>query len=379
MSHLRVFQISFSVLWVLATWGFDRPTRNAETKSAVAAPLDECRVVGQIDRLEGEGMLLREGTSNPLTPGKPLCAGDRLQLTANTRATAICAADGTARSLPVGTPSLATSICPAVVEECEDPATSGNVGCGRNPIAILPSNLPHILSPRNTALLTTQPHISWSAVPGASRYTVTLETVEAIWGPIEVTGTEVTYTGEVPLAAGTSYKLTVVADNGAMATSRFALLDDAEQTEVMQLLEMQPVLEMQPAGEGVTIPPRVYVYTDNLLFAEAIDTLETEIANGNRSSAIYLQLGQLYQDIDLSFKVEEAYHDAIERAKGERNLKAEALAHIRLGQLYQNSGNLEAAIEQFFQAKELYDRSGNGDRSQDVDELLQEIITPFDR
>ncbi|HIK30333.1 MAG TPA: hypothetical protein IGS17_02620 [Oscillatoriales cyanobacterium M59_W2019_021] len=39
----------------------------------------------------------------------------------------------------------------------------------------------------------------------------------------------------------------------------------------------------------------------------------------------------------------------------------------------------KVAIEQFSQAKELFDRSGDGDRSQDVDELLQEIITPFDR
>lgn len=72
---------------------------------------------------------------------------------------------------------------------------------------------------------------------------VTLETAEVIWGPTEVAGTEVTYTGDVPLAAGTSYKLTVVADNGAMATSRFALLEDAERTVVTQLLEMQPIDE----------------------------------------------------------------------------------------------------------------------------------------
>ena len=373
MSKIGVFPTGLAVLCLLATLEFDIPSRDGETQSAVAASLNECRIVGQIDRLDGEGMLLREGTSDPLTPGKPLCAGDRLQLTANARATAICAADGTVRGLPVGTPSLAISVCPAVVEECEDPATSRNPSCGRNPVLILPSNLPHILSPRNTALLTTQPHIRWSAVPGASRYMVTLETAEVIWGPIEVAGTEVTYTGDVPLAAGTSYKLTVVADNGAMATSRFALLEDAERTVVTQLLEMQPI------DEGVAIPPRVYIYTDNLLFAEAIDTLETEIANGNRSSAVYLHLGKLYKRIDLPLKAEEAYNLAIERAKVESNLKAEALAHTRLGQLYRNAGNSEAAIEQFSQAKELYDRSGDRDRSQDVDELLQDLIIPSDR
>ncbi|MGB3239975.1 MAG: tetratricopeptide repeat protein [Geitlerinemataceae cyanobacterium] len=374
MNHHRI-RLTIAVLFLFGVLEFDVRTQfrtqYGDTKSAVAAPIDlsdECRTVGQIDRLEGEGSLLREGMSETLTPGKRLCAGDRVQLTANARAMAMCSADGTTRSFPVGMQSLATSVCPGVLEECKDPESDPNSGCGRNLTEILEPNLPHILSPRNTVLLTTQPQIRWEPVPGASRYTVTLENAEeAVWGPIEVEGTEIAYGGDIPLAAGPSYTLTVTADNGSQSETRFHLLDESDRDRVMQLLAMQPT------DETAVIPPQVYVYADNDLFSEAIEILEMAIDNGNRSAAIYLQLGQLYNETGLSFKAEEAYWEAIELATTEGNLKGQALAHTRLGQLYRDAGNLEAAIDRFSQAQMLYEQAGELDLAREVEALLQKL------
>jgi hypothetical protein len=369
MSHHKI-RLGITILLLSGVFELDVRTRYRDT-SAVAAPINECQTVGQIDRLEGEGLLLREGMSDrPLTPGERLCAGDRVQLTVNARAMAICTADTTTRSFPVGIELLATSVCPDILPEC-DP-NNDNPGCGRGDNdKILEPNLPHILSPRNTALLTTQPQIRWEPVSGASRYTVRVEKDgETVWGAIEVEGTKILYSGDIPLEAGSSYKLTVTTDTGATATSRFSVLNEAKRTEVMR------VLAIQPNDAMAVIPARVYVYTDNLLFSEAIEMLENAIAQGDRSAAIYLQLGQLYQEIDLFFKAEEAYSEAIELATNEGNLKGQALAHVRLGQVERGVGHIEAAIDRLSQAKMLYEQAGDLDRAAEIETLLQEWQLP---
>jgi hypothetical protein len=361
-------RLTIAILFLSGVLEWDGRTQHGDTATAVAAQSHECTEIGRIDRVEGEGLLFREGISDTvLTPGERLCVGDRVQLAANARAIAMCATDGTTRSFPQGMESQTTSVCPPV-EECDE---SQNPGCARgNNDRILEPNIPHILSPHNTALLTTQPQLRWGTFPGANRYTVTIENGgETVWGPIEVEGTEIIYAGN-PLAAGSSYKLTVTADNGA-ASSRFSLLDEAKRTEVMQVLAMQPI------DEKAIIPSSVYVYSENNLFAEAIDTLEIAIANGNRSAAIYLRLGQLYNGIGLSFKAEEAYSEAIERAIVEGNLKGQALARARLGQVYLNTGHLEPAIEQFSQATQLYEQAGDLDRAAEAADLLKEAQPPL--
>jgi hypothetical protein len=283
---------------------------------------------------------------------------------ADTRTSIFCPTDGTVRIAPVGMESMAGSFCPAV-KECEDQKSNPNPGCIRNPILLDPT-IPHILSPRNTALLTTQPHLRWSVFPNASRYTVTLENdnAEVIWGPVEVQGTEITYSGDVPLVPEPTYILTVTTDTGDIATSTFSLLDDTQRQKVLELLAMQP------QETATVIPPQVYIYTQNRLFADAIETLETEIAQGNRSAAIYLELGQLYLGIDLPFNAEQAYLESLELAIAEKNLNGQALAHVRLGQLYHKTGNLEASIDQFSQAKMLYEQAGEPDLAAEVEELM---------
>lgn len=286
---------------------------------------------------------------------------------ADTRTSLVCPTDGTVRIVPVGMELMASSFCPAV-KECEDPNNNPNPGCirGNDTISLDPT-IPRILSPGNTTkLLTTQPHLRWSVFPGASRYTVTLEhdNAEVIWEPVEVSGTEITYSGDVPLEPGPTYILTVTADTGGTATSKFTILNDSERQEVLELLAMQP------QETTAVIPAQVYIYTHKRLFADAIETLETEIAQGNRSAAIYLELGQLYLGIDLPFNAEQAYLESLELAIAEKNLNGQALAHVRLGQLYHKTGNLEASIDQFSQAKMLYEQAGEPDLAAEVEELM---------
>ncbi len=356
MNHTGI-RLIIAILALSGTIEWNAQTRHGETTIAVAQPSESCQEIGRISN--GEGLLLRNGISSPIVAGERLCVGDRVQAT-NAGTSAECTTDGTTRRFPQGMASPATSVCPPV-EEC-DPD-----GCIRgDDDRIFDPNIPHILSPRNTALLTTQPPLRWGAFPGASRYTVTVEQGgETVWGPIEVEGTEIAYSGN-PLAAGSSYKLTVTADNGA-ASSRFSLLNEAKQAEVKQVLAMQPI------DATAVIPPLVYIYIHHSLFSEAIEMVETAIGNGNRSAAIYLQLGQLYNDVSLSFKAEQAYLEAIELATSEGNLKGQALARARLGQLYLNSGNVAAAIEQLSQATMLYEQAGDPDRAAAVEKIRQEV------
>ena len=332
----------------------------------MAAPTEECQFRGQIEVLEGGGsIVLSDGSERSLAPGNELCSGDRVKLVASSRAIAVCAADGMARSLPVGIPASVTSVCPAV-EECDSNSTNPGPGCGRNP-EIFDANALQIISPRDTALLTAQPTIRWEEVPGASGYTVTLEQGEVIWGPMEVAGTEIVYSGDAPLEAGPSYKLTVMADNGSTATTRFNLLSEIDRTQVMQVLAMQPT-------DGVAeIPPQVYVYLEKQLWAEAIEFLEGAIASGNRSGAIYLQLGELYSTIELLGRAEEAYLAAIDLTAVEGRQKGEALTRVRLAHVYRKMGRTEEAISQLNQAKILYEGVQDGDRVLAVEALLEDI------
>jgi hypothetical protein len=273
----------------------------------------------------------------------------------------VCETDGTTYLLPIGMPSIVDSVCPAL-DECEDPKNTDNPGCGRSPDVLNP-NPPNIISPRNQ-ILNTQPKFRWLAVPGSSRYTVTLNRgSQVIWGLIEVEETEITYAGEMPLSPGPSYELTVKADNGATAIGRFNILNEVDRAEVMKLLAMQPT----DTADG--IPLQVYVYLDRELFSEAIDTLETAISNGNRSAAVPLKLGELYRRMELPFLAEQAYLTALEFSTKEGNLKGQALAHTRLGILYKSRDNSETATFQFSQAKTLYEQAGAIDLARKIEQV----------
>ena len=363
---MQYSQMPFAIATLLlsSALAFDPQHRDWHTLPAMAAPTEECRLYGQIEVLEGGGsIVLSDRSERPLAPGSELCSGDRVKLVASSRAIAVCAADGMARSLPVGIPASVTSVCPAV-EECD--LNNTNPGCGRNP-DIFDTNALQILSPRDTALLTAQPTIRWEEVPGASGYTVTLEQGEVIWGPMEVAGTEIVYSGDAPLDAVSSYKLTVMADNGSTATTRFNLLSETDRADTLQILAMQPTDAM------AEVPPQVYVYLEKGLWAEAIEFLEGAIASGNRSGAIYLQLGELYSTIELLGRAEEAYLAAIDLTAVEGRQKGEALTRVRLAHVYRRMGRTEEAISQLSEAKILYERVQDGDRVLEVEELLEDF------
>ena len=363
MKHSQM-PFAIATLLLSSALAFDPRHRDWHTSPAMAAPTEECRLRGQIEVLEGGGSIVSpDGSERPLVPGNPLCSGDRVKLVASSRAIAVCAADGMARSLPVGIPASVTSVCPAV-PECD--LNDSNPPCGRNP-DVFDANPLQILSPRDTALLTAQPTIRWEEVPGASGYTVTLEQGEVIWGPMEVAGTEIVYSGDAPLEAGPSYKLTVMADNGSTATTRFNLLSETDRTQVMQVLAMQPTDAM------AEIPPQVYVYREKGLWAEAIEFLEGAIASGNRSSLAYLQLGELYNTVALLVRAEEAYLAAIDLAAVEGRQKGEAFTRVRLAHVYRKMGRTEEAISQLSEAKILYERVQDGDRVLEVEALLEDI------
>jgi hypothetical protein len=62
---------------------------------------------------------------------------------------------------------------------------------------------PFLIAPRRTALLADRPGFTWRAVPGASRYRVTLSTAEGgeLWNR-EVTGLTLPFPGDAPALAG---------------------------------------------------------------------------------------------------------------------------------------------------------------------------------
>lgn len=246
----------------------------------------------------------------------------------------------------------------------------GRRGRARGPEDAL---IPYVISPRNTAVLSDRPDLSWNPIAGVNQYTVSLRNGDTeIWTK-EVNTNKTAYPADVnALQSGIDYTLVVKAGNGRASTEEdteptFYLLSPTKAATVRQA---ETLLATQSATEDTALLKADF-YTGAELYSEAINTLEALVNQGTSSATVYRQLGDLYARSNLNIRAEPYYLDAIPLAEG--NLEEQARTQAALGELYVAIEQNQEAAKYFTQAKENYTKLGNQYQVKQLEIQLEQL------
>ncbi|MBD1902070.1 tetratricopeptide repeat protein [Trichocoleus sp. DQ-A3] len=236
--------------------------------------------------------------------------------------------------------------------------------------------IPYVISPRRSLLLSDKPKLRWNAVPGASRYTVSLVKGEKMIWETTASATEVVYPGEPPLEPGSDYLLVIKADNGRSSQEEelpargFRLLPAAEAQVVKTAIAQ---LNNQQVTDKVKALQSAYLYIGSDLKSEAIETLEALIAGGTQEATIYRRLGDLYWRGGVTLLAESNYLEAVKKATDAKDVEEQAQISATLGDFYVAIGEEQEAIRWLTQARDSYKSLGNTQRIKELDRQIQEL------
>lgn len=278
-------------------------------------------LVGWIIEAKGEVWLKREQWSDyqRTTVGTKLYPGDLLQPAPQARVIVQCADGKSTWSVPAGVISGASNGCPPrIVPIFRKTGDIAPLRSGINPL------IPYIISPRRTSLLNPLPKLCWNAVPGASRYAVSLIGDEDVIWETKVGESEIVYAGEPSLESGVVYLLSIEADTGSSSQEEaspdlgFSLLEENEATVVREAVEELINLNLADEAKSLAL---AHLYMVNDLKAEAIATLEALVKQGSQIAAVYLTLGDLYLEVGLNQLAESLYLRATQLAAEARDVE----------------------------------------------------------
>jgi len=320
---------------------------------------------------DGEVELERgEWSGSHLTAfGAALYSGDLVKPANGTRAVILCD-DLAAWAVPAGMlASLATG-CPPSPEPLLKRGDNDiiNTRGGSDPF------IPYIISPRKTKLLDANPTLRWNPVPGATRYTVSVEGGQEDW-TFETDQTELVYPSDAPpLEPGVDYLLIIKTDNGKSSQSEglaglgFSLLAQEDAQHARDAAAQLAELNLPDEARAFAL---AQVYAGYGLIAEAIETLEALLETGSQTAAVYRALGDFYRQTELSLLAQARYLDAIELAAAAGDVEGQAAAQVGLGEVYATLGQHDLADEQLRQARDGYEALGDVQRVSELDENLK--------
>jgi tetratricopeptide (TPR) repeat protein len=238
-------------------------------------------------------------------------------------------------------------------------------------------DLPYVVWPRDTALLSDRPALRWHAIGGLQTYTAAYTlTLLGDDGqsrpPWHVSGdTQSDWPSSWPaLQPGGTYVLVVQAGglrsdagNEEHAGLAFYLLS-AEEARQVQAQEAQ--LRAQPLPPAAIDLLVAELYRGHGLRAEAAALLEASA--GVRAPAAGLVLGQLYLETGLAAEAQQILERVLEQ--GADNLEFAAQARVGLGLARRLQNDETGAQEQFAAGRALYEQLGDHQEIAQVDELL---------
>jgi len=236
---------------------------------------------------------------------------------------------------------------------------------------------PFVLHPRNTALLTPRPLLSWHPLPDVEAYTITLLSDDGQdRAPVQATGGETDWPEEwPPLEPGATYVLVVEGDgrrsdesSAGHAGLGFWLLP-AEEAEAVQAMEAR--LRGQPLSSTAADLLVAELYLDHGLRAEAARLLAALTANDD-TPAVWLALGQVSLETGLAAEAQASFEQALQGAQTAGELEAEAAAEVGLGLAARLLNNPEVAGKHLQAARALYEQIGHQSGLEQVEELLAE-------
>jgi tetratricopeptide (TPR) repeat protein len=236
---------------------------------------------------------------------------------------------------------------------------------GNNP------QIPYLISPRNTSILTLQPKFQWNSVAGATNYQVKILGQGVNW-ETKVTQPQVVYSGKQTFVPGLRYRVTITASNGASSKNNqdnpgFQVLSGAEirrvKTEIAQL-------QRQTLNNESKTLALAHIYISNDLQTEAIDVLESSVKTGSSNTAVYQLLGNTYYQIGLVNLAKQRYLTAVKLAQAENNLEAQAIIQATLGEIDKNLEQLKPAFQWFQNAQSNYRALGDEAKVREMQEQI---------
>ncbi len=194
--------------------------------------------------------------------------------------------------------------------------------------------VPTLISPYGSSMLSTRPVISWYGVPGATSYTVIVKGYEFYWEKtVDKAITSLPYPQEQKqLQFGNTYKFTVLANSGDTPISSseplvVSVLPQDEQNRIVQQLKQINELELPP--DEAAIWDKDAVYMSRSLLNETIETLKARATEGSQNPTIYRVLADRYLEAWLPNEALREYKKAAQLAKSTNNL--EELARVEEG------------------------------------------------
>lgn len=231
-------------------------------------------------------------------------------------------------------------------------------------------SLPHVLSPRNTALFGTNSlTVQWHPVAGATSYTVEITGKDVEW-TAEVTETKAIFDELKSLAPNYRYTMVITADNGISSESGepvgFTLLPETESDRVNTQVDAIKAEQREPDEEALAIALEYFEFEHSdpdwqsyALNQAAIDVLEARIEAGTEDSRVYLLQADTYLRIGLPLLAQERYEEALTSAQAAGQAEWQAESYWGLADVAQGQTEYADALDHLQMAQELYETLGN--------------------
>jgi hypothetical protein len=238
-------------------------------------------------------------------------------------------------------------------------------------------NIPYVISPRNSSILTRQPILRWHSVPDATSYQVRVFGPDIDW-KTQVSQPTVVYSGNQTLKSGIRYKVIITANNGKSNdedNSGFTILSDTDtqqvKTEIVQL-------QQKPLSDESKTLVLAYLYASHNLNAYAIELLEGLVRKDHKITAAYQLLGTIYQEVGLTELARERYLIALKLANSEKDLARQAIIQDSLGEVDITLDQLKSAIQWFEKAQNNYSALGDEAKVQKMQQQLDDLKKRID-
>jgi tetratricopeptide (TPR) repeat protein len=256
------------------------------------------------------------------------------------------------------------------------------------------SNLPYLIAPRHTLLITQKPLLHWNPVPGISEYTLEVNSPKGTLWQTKTKQNRILYAGPT-LEAGIPYSVIIRINNGKSSLDEitpdgkksthleFRLLRPTETPKIANPIpsDLPDLLALVDLYSNYALPesllpsyqlPRDYAETYTLT-GEAIALLESVIQKGQSTPLIHRTLGDLYWQTGLINPAETEYKKVIALAKTPESLEDATLAQEQLGQIYGVMGRKAEAQQAYLQAKEGYQTLGDKSKIQELQTQLERL------
>ncbi|MDK2411506.1 tetratricopeptide repeat protein [Aphanizomenon sp. PH219] len=353
----------------------------------------------KIQSISGTGKvrLQREKRTDwiPVRPATDLYQGDQILPDRGVKVYVRCPDWSKPVLVRTGVPSGMGSICPTwVSRDSRGSQTVGILG-GINP------DIPYLITPRHSLLLSRTPLIRWHQVSGVAEYTIEVTGATGLMWKTKTKETQLVYAGK-PLAAGVPYSIIIRTNTGKSSQEdnynseqkatnlEFRILRKSEAEVVKSATAQIASSSLNNEADALTLanfysnyvlPQSViqaYQLPDNTfetysLTGDAIAILESLVQKGKQSVLIYRTLGDLYWQTGLVRLAETNYLKAIDLVQGLEDMEDWTLAQSSLGQVYAAIDDYKKALEHFNQARVGYIFLGDNGRAEVLQRQMKRI------